>query len=280
MIINTGLIDWITLTTFSGEIYRKWHDTIFSTQNQKAEVAKRMQYRGVVVDGVFLGQAVQQGRRHAMLQCSGERADEVFPFLHYDGDVKCTRIDLQVTIDLPMNYDARALYDGIKEWQAVGKPRAVSLVESGDGLDTVYIGSRQSDRFTRIYVKPLADGARVIRFETEFKGQHASHVVQLLIADPNNLAKLLAGEVDALPELKFGLSERFLAALGYNTLRSRPKRKDALTGGLRWLMHQVDPAILRLMNDHEVGYTVRNIIRQWARAADEIDGNAPTINTP
>lgn len=276
MILNAGLIDWITLTTFSPGIYQEWHDTIFSTQIHEAETAKRMQYQGVVVNGVFLGRAIQNKRRHAMLQASGAAAHGIFPFLEFDAkEVRCTRIDLQVTVDLPAGYDARALYDDIKEWDTDGKQRTPSLVESGDGLDTVYIGNRQSDRFTRIYVKPLADGSRAIRFETEFKGEHADNVVQQLIADPDNLERLLAGEVDALPPLKFGLSERFRSVLGHNPRRSKPKRKDALTGGLRWLTNQVNPAMLRLMNDHEVGYTVRNIVRSWAAEADEIDGLGP-----
>lgn len=273
MILNSPQIDWITLTTFDRDIWSEWHTTVLSGEVQESEKTKRMQYGGVLVNGVFVGQAIQRKRRHYMLQASGQAADGIFPFLAWNREtVNCTRIDLQITIDLPTGYSGRKLYDGLKEWDGDGKPRQLELRESGDGLDTVYIGSRQSDRFTRIYVKPLASGAHAIRFETEFKGQHANSVVQGIIADPDNLAGFLAGEITSLPELKFGLSKRFLGALGHNlALRSKPKRRDELTGGLRWLKTQVDPAMLRLMRDHEVGYTVRNIVRGWARAADEID---------
>jgi hypothetical protein len=78
--------------------------------------------------------------------------------------VRYTRIDLQITIPLPEWHSARALKDHMGAGGAM-----VELIEGKSGLDTVYIGSRESAHFWRVYVKEDENKRRFLRFEVEIK---------------------------------------------------------------------------------------------------------------
>lgn len=270
MILNKVMCDWLTLTTFDESIGFNWSRHMLRSGDRTTE-AKRMQYKGVQLDGLFAGEGVQQGKRHFMLQASGEVADRVLRETGgFDPRLNCTRIDLQVTVDKPDGFDSRSVYDAIEAWEASGRARQCSVVQSGDGCDTVYIGNRASDRFTRLYVKPTTEG-HALRFETEYKGDHAKSLFKKCANEPKEMKRAITGELKSLPELQNGLLDRFLRVTGHGSRRSKPKRRYAATGGLRWLRDQVTPAIMRMMNDHEIGPVVRRMVRAWAAEADQID---------
>jgi DNA relaxase NicK len=88
---------------------------------------------------------------------------------------KITRLDLAVDLlDIPVDIPMLADCERVKD--APGSARKWSLVRGGDGGCTAYIGSRQSDKFMRIYDKAAEtkqhDRAWT-RFELEIKGDAA-----------------------------------------------------------------------------------------------------------
>lgn len=275
MMLNTPMVDWLTLTTYETRASDAMRYLVIG---EDWEPEKRLQYNGIGSGSLFLGDALQRGKSHYMFVASGESADQAYStwsrnFGPYDWNV--TRIDLQVTVPLPAKFDSRALYDDIVAWDGPGRPRKAAIVQSGDGLDTVYIGSRTSDRFTRIYIKPLDSGLRALRFEVEYKGDHA-HRVANDCRTPGVLHRILAHEVQSLPNVKFGVLAPFIRVLGPEAHRPEIKRATAELSTLDWLRRQVTPTLERLTNSHEHGNVTRQLVKAWydAYCNDDTNGQA------
>lgn len=257
-----GLADWLNLTSFSESDFEHF-DVYFNEVAALFEPEQRNQsirgYKGRILlplDGgsVFLGAAVQNGKPHFLLSIAGYLADAA---LLYDfGSAKCSRIDLQLTFPKPENYSARLLKDELKESVAEAgnqEVRKVSLVEN-DGDDTIYIGSRKSERFTRLYVKELDDG-KYLRYEIELKGRIARSAYNKVLADPTSKAAILRFEW----EKHKGITNHAWNELGRNLAESeamevnpgRPVSTNETR--LRWYLNQVFPALDRDLNDHDIG---------------------------
>lgn len=274
MITGTAALDWLSLTTFHYPLCGRFQGLVERFALGPVEQAKRMQYRGIEADGLFFGEATQDGNWHGLFQASGMAAEMVWPNVNA-WPVKCTRLDLQITCRVPGGYSAYHASNAIREWDGPGRPRKVTLIQSGDGLDTVYVGSRSSDRFTRLYVKLDAAGGRWLRFEMEYKGTVAQQAFEKLREDPNPqeaMENALRGEIEAIPSMPAILGEHFKTFLGDGEAE-RPKGEYKASKGhtLNWLYRQVQPAILRAMRDHDEGPAVRSLVRQWAVQADYVD---------
>lgn len=269
MLLNNAQIDWITLTTFDDKVA---YDAYRSLNIDDGNDEKRMQYAGRATEYAFMGQALQNDRVHHMLQSSGEAAHYTAQSFvdraatHYEWN--CTRIDLQITIRLHPAYAARDVFDAIHKWDGPGRPRQVSIVQSGDGLDTIYIGNRQSDRFTRIYVKPLDDGTKVLRFEVEYKGDHAKTIWKEWTFGVDMLAEQLAHEVESLPYMPNLLASQFLTALGTHGRKLAVERVEGQNSTLDWLRSSVTPAIERLLFSHDTRHLMLHLLNNWNRLAE------------
>lgn len=263
MMLNNPMFDWLTLTTFEE---RNADEMRYSYCPGEYSIEKRLQYQGRGADGFFIGHAMQGGKKHFMMQASGEKSDWIAlkyneHFGPYDWNV--TRCDLQVTIPIPPRFSSRDLYDDLQIWDGSGKPRISQLLQSGDGNDTVYVGSRSSDRFTRIYVKPIDGGLKALRFEVEYKGEHAHRVFQDCIAEPGNRRYILGHEVRSLPMLSNSLKTAFLRVLGATAHKPKINRVTSQSATLDWLKTQVDATVLRSIHDHEIGLEVKRLVRGW-----------------
>lgn len=259
--LNQPMFDWLTLTTFEKRVADGWRHLM----GYDGEPQKRLQYEGFTNRNHFAGVAVQNGKAHYLFQSSGEEANAASMFLHnnfgpYDQTV--TRCDLQVTIPRPTDYDSRKLYDHIAAWDAPGRPRQPSIIQSGDGCDTIYVGHRSSDRFTRIYVKALDDGLYALRFEVEYKADHAHRVYNDCRKVANKKAILLH-EVESLPDAENCALRHFLRVLGDTVHAPKVERVTGQNATIEWLRKQVAPTIERLCNDHEVGHATKKLLQYW-----------------
>lgn len=276
MRIYSPMCDWLTLTAWESAqplasfFYRH-------TEEINRQGVRRLQYTGQEANGLFLGTARQREHReddfmreHTMFQASGEIADLAFQHLDQK-DIRCTRLDLQATIPLPAGYNARLLYDILTDDQAEwgGRARNVQLVESGDRLDTVYIGARSSDLWIRIYVK--ADGKGVpayLRFEVEYKGQKADAVRGAILDVKRTVRSVLAFELRRLPSAQDWPLMSFWGMLGAPGGRITPETVESENSTITWLLRQVEPAVLRLLHGHEHGDRMSAILRRWLREAN------------
>lgn len=264
MILNKAMVDWLTVTSFGDFLGQHVASLVEESDEYKGrwKREKRLQYEGVSRDGVFIGDAIQRGKRHWMVQASGEIADWLAPRIHGDG-YNVTRLDLQVTIRKPYTFDSRQCYDRLTGWESGGRQRNVSIVQSGDGYDTIYVGSRSSDRFTRIYIKPTDSLVDCLRFEVEYKADHAKSIFNGLRGGYADINDILALEVESMPELTGGATAQFLSVLEGKPSKPPIKRVAAQSSTLEWLRKQVTPTIKRLANDHEHGHEMRYLVSLW-----------------
>lgn len=266
--INRPMLDYLRLTKFSPTRIKEW-ETLFAHIDTPAEEARFLQYRGIRAGGLFFGDARQRSRRHWLLDISGSLSDALFRRARID-DCKCTRIDLQVTIDLPHGFDARRLYDELENAEWHGRKRNVALVQSGDGFDTIYIGSRTSERFFRIYVKEDGKGRKLLRFETEYKSDKAEAMWRSIDWMPGRVSSHLKHEIESLPRLKIRALYALAEACGTNSLSPPPETRENGGSTWRWLRGDVDKAVRRLMRDHDLGSQVRYLVLEWAEDATEL----------
>lgn len=216
---------------------------------------------GVSRDWWFVGYrgwvcgAVAFGRRDAdcIAQVSGGLATSAVEFL--PEGLNTSRIDLQLTVLVEADVSGliEAMTQAVLEARKGREGRAFGvrkIASYGDG-DTLYLGSRQSEQFGRIYDKGReSEGGYPkgsLRFEVEYKGAWARRVNALLMQAGCSCA-VVAGLVRGFYE-KRGLDvvltgESLDVDLGDTTPIEGPHERS-----MRWLRLQVAPAIARLLRE-------------------------------
>ena len=166
--MNKPYLDYLRLATWNTAQYASLLAKLY--EKDVYAPSKWLQYRGKrSADGHIFHGMGSQGRgslerRHAIIHFSGSES-HVWRKECRDWDTfYCTRLDVQVTIDEPEEHDAERLYKKLHR-------KAKSIIIS-PGACTVYVGSRRSDLFTRIYEKPV-NGKRYLRCEFELKGKYS-----------------------------------------------------------------------------------------------------------
>jgi hypothetical protein len=264
MLIHQSAIDWLTLTTFDRDVYGAW-SALLGSANGTLREGRLLMYLGAWSGSLFVGEGAQQGRPHYMLRVSGEDADHLAPQLAFN-PAHCSRIDLQITIELPPGYSGRDFADHLRE-ERRDRRRRITLIESGEGESTVYIGHRSSERYYRIYVKFDAQGNPYLRFEVEFKGDVAPAVWRH-IQFGQSLSAILTSEIEHLGFDGVGVLRRFHAWLGGALHISPHTVPTSESATLRWLFNAVIPVLRRLLNSHSDGPRLRQILEELLRGSD------------
>jgi hypothetical protein len=220
-----------------------------------------MQYQGhcqILPDGsIFWGVGQQQGNDHFLMQASGSAADRVARWLMVNeerSDFNITRLDLQLTVPIPSWFNARHFLDALRVGDWKGRRRKATMIDNY-GDDTVYIGSRQSDKFCRVYVKE----EDFLRLEFEYKKGKADAVYWMLKRHGIEKAGagLLHGEVLQLPE--HPVTELFLENLSnYEKMIAITEKRPS--SRFRWFVKQCAPAIQTLLRDHDAGDATRRVL--------------------
>lgn len=224
--------------------------------------SKWLQYNGYRLDGCFYGTGEQKEKRHYIADFSGPISRDLMGMAN---DVKfyATRIDLQVTIPMPIDYEPFSLYAEIKALSKVN----TSIIHSDTG-STIYIGARAGQKFARIYEKQLGD-ERWLRLEFEVKGRLANVVYLQLREGISNdtvfdhfLSKLKAP--DYLKE--------FFKVESDGDIFLQAEREHDSDKQLEWLS-SLEKSIVRMGNDHYQGPTVKGLLERWTRLIDKPDPN-------
>lgn len=249
--------DWITLTTYDQTAYNGLVALCESYVDYNTSTAqRRMQYAGLGGDGFFFGRGRQRDTDHYMIVLSGVQAAVLAPTLAtsmFSRLVSCTRIDVQLT--LPVVEGARKTGElaheirrGLSEGVGrVGKRPSVAVWDNEAGTgDTIYIGSRSSDKFVRIYDK-FGEGIQFVRYESEFKRGVADRIWTEFCNDESALSNWLASTiVQPIRELR-EFAEIVAVIESKRTsdvwIEVEPKDDEKT---LRWLRRQVTPAAVRL----------------------------------
>jgi hypothetical protein len=162
-----------------------------------------------------------------------------------------SRLDLAVTVRLPSTAnpaaEAFALAGQAQERQRGRSVRSASHIQTWTEGETTYLGSRQSDRYGRLYNKALEshkeeyDGAW--RWEVEYKNRASTPVAYTVKDSPSESEAILALVWDQFS--KWGVPPTW--GRGADVGRLVPPREATDTARrLAWLRTQVAPVVRRL----------------------------------
>lgn len=224
-------------------------------------------YQGVLDRDMRLGYKEERGGafgfwgnkcRHAlygekeewcMLQVSGYEAKRALR-VAVTG-TQCTRIDIQCTYqfddaDFAM---AMAYIDQCAQQHKTPKHRPPQITEVCQRMDiqTIYIGSRSSDVFVRIYKKFEESGKdeyrNCIRFEVELKGRASKALWQQIVSTGMGVGALLSILRNVLRDRGVEMPPE---GFSDGTVELPPSQTTREEGTMAWLARQVAPAVARL----------------------------------
>lgn len=252
-------IDYLRLACWGFEPYAEVMASIMTTSPGGWKRGKWLQYSGWKKDQLFIGMGEQHRKRHSIMQASGSQSQAIFTELADFEGWYCTRIDLQRTIKRPEWVDLAQLF------KVLGK-KGTSLISSEEN-DTLYLGARTSNLFTRLYEKLFEE--MYIRLEFELKGSRALMAHQAMV-DGENCDRIYEYYLD-----KCKLPKRYLDLFvncdhGATKLAMTKEHTHAALKKLKWLS-SLDSSVRLAIADHEIGEPVKNLVRSWANFADEID---------
>jgi hypothetical protein len=129
-----------------------------------------------------------------------------------DAGGSISRLDLAKDLtEQPIDYEK--VYQSLKQGHNGGTARNISRLESADGGTTIYVGSRQSERFVRLYDKAIEQklpNAIWARLEVETKGMVARAVATALLSNSRWSDAFDAAVVAMVGDVqKAGLAEFF-----------------------------------------------------------------------
>lgn len=260
--LHTWGLDWLTTTTASARTQTSFKVFWARKTPQLERLGYKQKkggfqgYNGISCGPLFLGE-----RPDGMLiRASGHLSKELYDSLDLT-DCKATRVDVQATIEFP-SYKANVaeLLGDTRQAaaRAAGqkmKPKQHLDMGYGDG-DTLYIGSRSSPRFGRVYdkMKQADDGSflNCWRFELEYKRLMAPKIIQVLAGErevENAILDILEGQFMDWG-LPLGISAAPLVVAG-----SIGRRQPDTDRSMTWLRNQVAPTVERLLGTiapHEI----------------------------
>ena len=168
---------------------------------------------------------------------------------------KTTRIDLAIDV-FDEEIDISAMARSKQVDGAKGSARGRKLMEGEDGGRTLYIGSRQSDKFFRIYDKAVETGDRSrpwTRFELEIKGDTAKKVAF-------EFANLLEGQhapyIKGIMKAMFNPDDALYQAIMSAPAVHVTAPKDTSDNTLEWLLNSVAKTLAKTIarrSDVDVG---------------------------
>lgn len=254
-IITSAGIDWLTLTSENQETKEEMHQCF-----RRVSVADSQLGYETVPGGAwgFYGLRARHALygekdNRSMLVVSGKAAQQCV-VLARKGD-NATRLDIQVTLQVGeknvSDFIEHQFRCAARSGERRGAPLPPKATITPYAYQTVYVGSRKSDVFIRVYDKFAESGDEThrgcVRLEAEFKGK-ASKALWTHMATHNCGVMFL---------LQFLLQT--LAAKGLDVdmvdlerqdikLSKRERHKDEVTLG--WLATQVAKSVQRLSRTH------------------------------
>lgn len=250
-------VDWLTVTAVADsdriKLYRQWRKAKEMQKRaiplQEAEWSWRG-YRGVQVSHMAWG-----SRKDSDILVTSGSMSAIYWRLFVKSGFNVTRLDIAVTANChPPCPDLLNLY-----WENLtfGANRKAVKLEGSDGGGTLYIGSRRSDNYGRIYDKGIESdvtnhAGAIWRYEVEFKQERARSVANQL----QTIACNKLGPAKAIVETVYKwFDDRecppiFHRQGGAAPISLKLKVVDTTTEKqLTWLRLQVSPVVKRLLKD-------------------------------
>lgn len=249
-VIEAG-VDWLTVTCADPDRFDRFRSIGCSLVHVEAELGCKVKpWRFSGFEGLACGGAAF-GETDAMqcLRLSSTTASNYWRQA-YAVATNCSRIDVQVTVRTP-GIQQKCILDHHREtrraFNSWSKPPTIDLRLSNRTSPTLYLNSRSSGKFGRIYDK--ADESKLdhyvgcLRYELQCGGAVALSCARKLLTtnrDERMCCDLVAG---------FFLEKRCRLRWHseHPTLLSRPRQRAEDLRSLRWLATQVAPRIKTLL---------------------------------
>lgn len=260
--INQPMVDWWRVTSWESMLPD-------GAQLLDSKPQRRMNYLGELYDGsIYHGKGYQAGRPHYLCECSGAAADGSHRWpVNWQ---RCTRLDLQLTLESHRH----TIGNAARQMRILGqKSLKTRLISNDDQTDTLYIGSRQSEIYWRLYLKtgpgtPAGGAVDCCRLEAELKGDLAHQAYTSLRSGKASTAAILGSLVDRLPAVD-ALAPWLQWDYGID---NQPAAVVKVAGkvNMNWIRNTVYPVIWRALCDHDSCTEVANEL-QTMLDAYEID---------
>ena len=279
-ITNACACDWVTLGTWSENTMR------LLAPASEGTAAKIRNYSGESTSGgnaggsVFWGTGAQfvngELKPHHMVQATGFLAQQMLVDVAElvavaDRWMKCTRIDVQITVPLLSQTKftlahLSAAFPPESGATIMGTGREVSLYPQGFGS--------ASERYWRIYVKVDDDNTHYLRFEVMIRGKVSKETFKAVQKPAVDLARVWVGEQSRMLEKWPQLAE--IEELGVALLLAQNQAQGgdysavvarSETNTYKWLMEVAIPSARRFVNSHDTPLDQRGDVLELLRRA-------------
>jgi hypothetical protein len=163
---------------------------------------------------------------------------------------RCSRIDVAIDIDYAL--DIRALHKAAKAGKCTTRVKKAPVLIDGDGL-TLYIGSRSSEKYLRIYDKAAEQGRKEpwTRIELECKAGFARAVSNhVAVAGLKDVPALVRGFAD------WSKQADWVACMSSPPLSSALPKEEKSKDTQAWLLSSIAPALARQITT-DAGFAAR-----------------------
>lgn len=202
---------------------------------------------------------------------NGITAQQIAAFHRENGD-SCRRIDVAIDV-IDGKLDIKAHYELIDHGYNLPNKRKSTLMQSGSGV-TMYIGSRTSDLFMRVYDKGAERGTddNWKRVEIEVKGNRAMFFCNMLV----NEDQLAVGEtarqvIKGMADFPTMAWQKIVGDEPLTLTKGENRDKDTR----RWLLEQVAPAMGRYLaasGDDDLIEAFMGIVNIWRESDTRANG--------
>lgn len=257
-------VDWLSITY-------KWESfKIQNGQNLNEAVSKHVvEFLSMPYEGQWQSTTPLQGYAKAIVNKIGVRVNFSLPgspngvHVVYSGrtlqtfhwgdllmdcyvlDGQVTRIDIALDVmDSPI--DILELYRHMKEGWCITQSKKYSYIEGNTG-QTLYVGSRQSERMLRVYDKAAEQGTtgQWVRFELEVKGAKARQIAHYVSIEGAEAIPALIADFATFIDYQWPDGNPFKAEA-----INLPSIKGKETDTAKWLETGVLPSFKRVVPDN------------------------------
>jgi len=272
MLVTSPCIDYLTLSQVEDDSYSTALQEVTRRLGNRDREGRRIGYEGHTYQfhagslagqggTFFFGRRIWQDKRWHLLIASGESAhwllERLFEIdLMMWADVRCTRVDVQLTIPWP----AAPLYlRHLERKKGITASCVHGLDAETDWSETLYLGSRASACLVRAYRKRVDELENDwLRIEVEYKRSRASRLFHTLLGQKMVGNWFLPVE-QRCPDL-YALIAPYLVDEPQGPKQVRVPHKT-----FKWLSTTVANCVCRLLDDDDNHEAMVELVEQWYR---------------
>lgn len=260
---NSLVIDWFAITVWDSDSVRGFaidfvNSILGFTAWGKARSGSRgyrWRHDGLEGSNLYLGVRDLEHGEHAHLELTGsacalvnweQKLKNLFQWLHIN-DIKYRITRLDIAID-HQEFEVSQVWKACQDGDIKTRVRRNNITRVTDvdhTGDTVYMGSKSSETFVRIYKKmvenhPLFANDFFTRCETVYKDQRATHLFSILAnLPPMGWLKTCRSTLNAYVSILTNWWAKWLESVNAGALLKLEQKPKSLTKTANWLHTQV-----------------------------------------